>query len=377
MLKERRIELGKYITPASSIKKDSAKKALIHDIKWGLKVNIAPIIISWLKCQGLGLDSRKFGLADNTFSAISYFVDTSCRYTGTQSFNFYERLLKTSAKLGIYHPNHSEIFRYITFSRDNYKLLLYGEPGTGKTSLSNILESVGETVVFVKSVRDTLILSPEPNRVYVIDDVDLLVPQHRDGDSKEKENLRKILAFLDKAEKVILTTNNPQDLDPALTRAGRVDRTFEIGYLAEEDIRKIITLRFMNICVRARTPNDSLVYNEFVNEFVDWVMSKLEPEERGLYSPCKVAKPVKRCAEVCRRLYIESILGKDEHTADIIELVDRDLNYKPSKLNRALSKIDDTLDYVHDFVRPYLYELVKQENTNETKDDDDSDDENF
>ena len=372
MLRERRILLGRYLT--STIKKSSKKDSIIHDLKWGLKSNITPIIISILRMRGLSLPAKQFVLFDNSTAALTYFTNVLCRATdGSTSISYYDKLIRASAKLGIYHPAHEDIFRYIHYSSTNFKLLLHGSPGTGKTSLSNILEAVGEDVVFVKSVREDSMFQ-DANKVYVIDDVDLLVPNQREGEAREKDNLRKLLAILDKANKVILTTNNPQDLDPALTRAGRIDHTFEVNYLDKASIIKIINLRFMNICQRKRNEKGEFVYKEFVNEFSDWVFSKLEPENNGLYSPCKVAKPIRKCEEICRRAYVETVLGKEECDTDIIESVERDMNFKTSKFHDCVEKISGGFDTYLNYVRPWLYGLVDKEEEESDDDDDDDDD---
>ena len=83
-----------------------------------------------------------------------------------------------------------------------------------------------------------------------MEDIDSLDAAKSRKSSKKKEdkvslglNTSELLNLMDglvATEKriIIMTTNHPEDLDPALIRPGRVDRRFHIGYAKDTEIRK-------------------------------------------------------------------------------------------------------------------------------------------
>lgn len=119
--------------------------------------------------------------------------------------------------------------------------LFYGPPGTGKTSTIRALAgqlrtsacflSLSDNHFQNKTLHDAIMKIPRPSML-ILEDIDVLF----NGDRKSLSNsfvtfsglLNALDGMLSTSEIcIIMTTNHPERLDPALTRAGRVDRRFE------------------------------------------------------------------------------------------------------------------------------------------------------
>lgn len=130
----------------------------------------------------------------------------------------------------------------ITWKR-NY--LFVGPPGTGKSSLLLALASkYGRNINLINAdATDDKILehySQGRNKIIAFEDIDgMNINLDRESKDFEKEvNLSTILNCLDGLNSAvgsitIITTNCPEKLDPALTRAGRIDKTFHLQYFSK------------------------------------------------------------------------------------------------------------------------------------------------
>jgi hypothetical protein len=134
-------------------------------------------------------------------------------------------------------------------------MLLYGAPGTGKTSsikaMFKILFKKGITCVYVsdasferQSVEDifTFINKYLAPALVVFEDIDLITPDRRDGASRLIGPLLSALNGIEEQEKpivILATTNRVEVLDAAVTRPCRFDRRIEVGYPTEGDMHKI------------------------------------------------------------------------------------------------------------------------------------------
>jgi chaperone BCS1 len=129
--------------------------------------------------------------------------------------------------------------------------LLEGPPGTGKTSAIIGIASELGIPMYTINLNDTnmtgeMLISrmnscAKPS-IISFEDVDCLrMTTDRSKDS-EGLTLGDVLNALDgigaSEERVlVLTTNHPEKLDPALVRSGRIDRRFHIGYAADAELR--------------------------------------------------------------------------------------------------------------------------------------------
>ena len=172
----------------------------------------------------------------------------------TQSTKF-KRNLST-----IYLENKNKIFESINvwknseeFYRERgipYKLgiLLYGEPGTGKSSLVHAIASELNKDVIVLTAG--AILNGKLSRyntaccdtppIIVIEEIDTIVNSRQNElGEKEKVILSELLNFLDGHSSpdscvVIATTNHIDKLDPAIIRSGRFDIKIHMGKISRD-----------------------------------------------------------------------------------------------------------------------------------------------
>ena len=172
----------------------------------------------------------------------------------TQSTKF-KRNLST-----IYLENKNKIFESINvwknseeFYRERgipYKLgiLLYGEPGTGKSSLVHAIASELNKDVIVLTAG--AILNGKLSRyntaccdtppIIVIEEIDTIVNSRQNElGEKEKVILSELLNFLDGPSSpdsciIIATTNHIEKLDPAIIRSGRFDIKIHMGKISRD-----------------------------------------------------------------------------------------------------------------------------------------------
>lgn len=131
-------------------------------------------------------------------------------------------------------------------------VLLYGPPGTGKTLLAkaiatnvdaSFLKVVASSIVdkyigeSARTIREMFAYAKEHEPCIIfIDEVDAIGGKRIDGNSSDREVQRTMLELLNQLDgfdrlgkvKVIMATNRPDTLDPALLRPGRLDRKIEI-----------------------------------------------------------------------------------------------------------------------------------------------------
>lgn len=293
-LKKETVEIvGKYLTSFSDIGKPEEnyfkhmKPTIVHEIK----STIPRVISLGLKYSGVSLNYSKLATAEDLFSSASSIFRASRVYLAERSrVTKEEAYIQECYQCGIYHPTYLEIFKIIVASNKCYKILLYGPPGTGKSSFWKILRSLNESFVIKISSVEEIPSKVDPLALYVLDDLDLLIAKGREGAASERKSLHKLLSFLDDVKKVVLTTNVIENLDSAVTRAGRIDYQFEIGNINEKSAKKIvefITYKEIN----------KVTFKKVGDELIDYIFFKIKDktvEPDGSYSPCKVAKEVGR-----------------------------------------------------------------------------------
>ena len=146
-------------------------------------------------------------------------------------------------------------------------VLLYGPPGTGKTLLaraiacqidSKFLKVVASSIVdkyigeSARVIREMFAYAKENQPCIIfMDEIDAIGGKRlSDGSSADREIQRTLMELLNQLDgfddlgqvKVVMATNRPDTLDPALLRPGRLDRKIEISLPNEAgrvDILKI------------------------------------------------------------------------------------------------------------------------------------------
>jgi chaperone BCS1 len=129
---------------------------------------------------------------------------------------------------------------------------LAGPPGTGKSSLILGIASHFGLPIYSVALRGTdmtgerlsqLLASCRKPSLIALEDIDCVeAATSRSSKSNEGLTMADLLNAIDgigaSEDRVLfMTSNHPERLDPALTRAGRVDRKFFIDYARDEELR--------------------------------------------------------------------------------------------------------------------------------------------
>lgn len=163
-------------------------------------------------------------------------------------------------------------------------VLLYGPPGTGKTLLARALAS-NINGTFLKVVASAIVdkyigesariiremfgyAKDHQPCVIFMDEIDAIGgSRFSEGTSSDREiqrTLMELLAQLDGFEslgavKIVMATNRPDILDPALLRPGRLDRKIEIPLPNEASRLDILKIHSSNITKRGDIDYESVV----------------------------------------------------------------------------------------------------------------------
>jgi len=163
-------------------------------------------------------------------------------------------------------------------------VLLYGPPGTGKTLLARALAS-NINATFLKVVASAIVdkyigesariiremfgfaRDHEPCVIFM-DEIDAIGgSRFSEGTSADREIQRTLMELLNQMDgfeaqgqvKMVMATNRPDILDPALLRPGRLDRKIEIPEPNETQRLEILKIHASGIATRGEIDYESVV----------------------------------------------------------------------------------------------------------------------
>ncbi|RMD44204.1 hypothetical protein DV735_g894, partial [Chaetothyriales sp. CBS 134920] len=163
-------------------------------------------------------------------------------------------------------------------------VLLYGPPGTGKTLLARAVASSLDTN-FLKVVSSAIVdkyigesarliremfgyaREHEPCIIFM-DEIDAIGGRRfSQGTSADREIQRTLMELLNQLDgfdylgktKIIMATNRPDTLDPALLRAGRLDRKIEIPLPNEVGRLEILKIHAAGVAIEGDIDFESVV----------------------------------------------------------------------------------------------------------------------
>lgn len=143
---------------------------------------------------------------------------------------------------------------YIKYGRPcKYNVLLFGPPGSGKSSLVTIVASELDLDVCFLSIRPGMaekdickaISSLSPNSILVLEDIEVLCASATQGGQSAASSLSILTNVLDgtlhKHKLItILTTAQPEMLDSVLVRHGRIDKTCKLSPLTKRQVKMMV-----------------------------------------------------------------------------------------------------------------------------------------
>ncbi|XP_049848248.1 26S proteasome regulatory subunit 10B-like [Schistocerca gregaria] len=162
-------------------------------------------------------------------------------------------------------------------------VLLYGPPGTGKTLLAralansidaNFLKVVSSAIVdkyigeSARIIREMFGYARENQPcVIFMDEIDAIGGRrYSEGTSSDREIQRTLMELFNQIDgfdtlhrvKIIMATNRPDALDPALLRAGRIDRKIEVPLLNEQGRIEVLKIHAQKITKRGEIDYEAI-----------------------------------------------------------------------------------------------------------------------
>jgi len=181
------------------------------------------------------------------------------------------RILRETVELPITNP---ELFKRVGIKPPK-GVLMYGPPGTGKTMIARALacnveatflkvvasgivdKYIGESA---RVIREMFAYAKEHQPCIIfMDEIDAIgARRFSEGTSADREIQRTLMELLNQLDgfdelgkiKVVMATNRPDVLDPALMRPGRLDRKVEIPLPNESSRLEIIKIHAKSITIK-------------------------------------------------------------------------------------------------------------------------------
>lgn len=132
--------------------------------------------------------------------------------------------------------------------------VLHGPPGSGKTTIAKALATRFDMDMYFVPLADIeddssllqMFTQLNPRSLLLLEDVDINVSMKERTDQAKGVSMSALLQALDGIVTphgliTVMTTNVFEDLDKALIRPGRADRVFEISYLKQAQLERLVT----------------------------------------------------------------------------------------------------------------------------------------
>jgi 26S proteasome regulatory subunit T1 len=235
-------------------------KYIIHVRQWaklvvGLSDKCAPTDVD--EGMRVGVDSSKYAIhvplpakIDSSVTMMTVEEKPDITYNDVGGCKEQIERIREVVEIPLLHPE-----RFVTLGIDPPKgILLYGPPGTGKTLVARavanrtdacFIRCIGSELVQkyvgegARMVRELFQLARSKKACIIFfDEIDAVGGARFDdgagGDNEVQRTMLEIVNQLDGFDargniKVVMATNRPDTLDPALLRPGRVDRKIEFG----------------------------------------------------------------------------------------------------------------------------------------------------
>lgn len=271
----KQIDENKFIVKASSgpryvvgcrTKLDKAK------LKQGTRVSLDMTTLTIMRPMPREVDPTVFNMLDDGESGTSF--------NDIGGLNDQIRELREVIELPLTNP---ELFTRVGIKAPK-GVLLYGPPGTGKTLLARALAS-NINATFLKVVASAIVdkyigesariiremfgyAKDHAPCVIFMDEIDAIGgSRFSEGTSADREIQRTLMELLNQldgfeglgAVKIVMATNRPDILDPALMRPGRLDRKIEIPLPNEASRLDILKIHAGSITKRGDIDYESVV----------------------------------------------------------------------------------------------------------------------
>jgi len=218
--------------------------------------------------------------ADSSIRLLKPGERPDVKYSDIGGLDIQKQELREAVELPLQNP---QIYQQLGIDPPS-GVLLYGPPGTGKTMLAkaiahhteaNFIHMVGSEFVQkwlgegARLVRDTFRLARQNKPCIIfIDEIDSIATKRFDAqtgaDREVQRILLQILTEMDGFDehtgvKVIMATNRPDTLDPALLRPGRLDRKIEFPAPDKRQRRLIYQTVLSNMNISEEVDIEDLV----------------------------------------------------------------------------------------------------------------------
>ena len=154
--------------------------------------------------------------------------------------------------------------------------LLYGTPGTGKTSIIKALAGELDACIYILNIHkelkegdfNRLMTNIPTNSILLIEDIDRLFKSKGKLDETYKISFKTILNAIDGVispygSLIFMTTNNKDRLDKALIRPGRIDRQYFIDKVDKNQAKDLFKLFYPRSNGAATTFAEQIPENKY------------------------------------------------------------------------------------------------------------------